>query len=284
MVTVPPCDAGQLCSATLRGMDISKSRKRRLRDRRVAVRRSQQTSVALRRYLLGTDGFDFFARDCLVDGAAFHWNAFAACFHPGTCVEKEDVAPFVALDGDDCVEHQKGSIAAATTADVLEMRRKELRQTCVADQLPAIPLPDAGSIQVNMVFVPERAALKDPCCVEMLPIIQSPLTRDCSVVVDRFVASSAHTTDDFDRKTHLVIEKRLQMYRSAVGNKKLRGCFLKDIGDESPARDDVMMIAGKVKVLEVAAERLKVSGKATPGDRDDLHYAVGWIDKINVRV
>ena len=69
------------------------------------------------------------------------------------------------------------------------------------------------------------------------------------------------------------------MYRSALGNKKLRACFLKDFAYESPARDAVMMISGKVKVLDIAAERLKVSGKATPGDREDLHFAVGWIDK-----
>ena len=106
MVTVPPCGVDMLkCCTTMRWEEMSKSWKRRLRDRRVAVRRSQQTSVALRTYLLEADDQSFLSRVCSDDGS-FHWSAAATCFWPrhehGTCVEKGDVALGVAIAEFDC--------------------------------------------------------------------------------------------------------------------------------------------------------------------------------------
>ena len=39
------------------------------------------------------------------------------------------------------------------------------------------------------------------------------------------------------------------------------------------------MVSGNVKILEVCAERMKVSGNANPGHHPDKLFVVGWIDK-----
>ena len=207
MVTdLPPCGAYDACFAPgvglLRPCVVSHSRRRRLRDRRIAVRRSQQQSLTLRGAL--TDGLYSFSRSPSIKLEADeleHWptetvlNRDAVPFMPTDVFafsavgdETEEVLTYLQASGTEADEPEVGHALAKLldgTLDTCIAKRRILRESCVAECLPE-PRLVPTKVAINVTYIPARKELEDTCLAEGLPVTlpTAEVIKHCSVYQD----------------------------------------------------------------------------------------------------
>ena len=274
------------------GVAVSRSRRRRMRLRRTAVKKSLHATNELKSYLAGTPKVEGEQR-CV---GTLHEETIPLFLaevdrtyselHDGgmtrveSCASTQLTAVLDYLISDDSAS----SVVVANKHMHPERRnvliseaggRKNLRATLVAEILPVSQVPT--DVVVNACFVPARKRLKDHLHSCELPMVATPDASDCCV--------EAYAVDEDARwevGEHLTLSGPLRLYKHPRANKTLRGIDMQGIATDHADAGRPMMIEGRVRTLELCENRLKVVGKARMYS-DGAEYRVnGWIERKGV--
>ena len=84
----------------------------------------------------------------------------------------------------------------------------------------------------------------------------------------------------YEEKNSIALNEPKRVFKHPFANKTLRGRDVKGIGDGNLLlRDNPMMIEGSVTVLELNADRIKVTGNARADVGGRTYRVYGWIDR-----
>lgn len=185
--TFLPCDAvaygDQRPCAEM--TSFSKSKRRKLRDRRVAVRRSQKFTLALKQCLQNDlqqagSAADSHTRKLVTGARALDPNAVE--FVPDLLQNERQLKAVLGYLMPDCREAEGTGTEKNRTPSVPERRHFETCSLC--EVLPNKPTPDCRLVLQSAASteVPQRRTLLEPSRQKALPLISSPCIDNVTVV------------------------------------------------------------------------------------------------------
>ena len=293
-MVVPPCAAaGYVYSDTESRqpcveIECSRSRRRRMRERGVVIRRAQRQAVGILEQLHGRDqevhgrtkvlraeAEEFFPSEVCADWNTMNSNDPLQDLQVEVLLDY--LTPGANQDSDDSGNHMhrhpellQGSSSCSRKVMREMQSQSELPETSLTNELRSI------------IVVPTRQCLREALTAEVLadPAV-TPNAKNVRVCPD--VHECRGIDDCVARGCSITLDEPRRLFRHPVANKTLLGSNVRGIGEgDMSLRDNPMFVEGFVEVVATSDSRIKVVGEARAEPAGKKYHIVGWIEKDGV--